>query len=301
MSVLVNPNTLALGKAFSRSVDFNGSVLAAMKWHRYEDFDEAGVEVSSASIDQLAATLAFLVNAADDTGISSYTGASAAGSITYADANANTIQKLIDIVNGVGVGQPSALEAGYMTRWRAGLGDFRPGFALGATSGVIVAPESALLGGDSAGLLVKGSTAGLETPDLFSVGVGTGRAKSGGGQVYADHFESDYKSDTSGNRFPVRDAARRREEQPGLARYAVAITEIRADMAYASDAKVVTVYDIEDKVVASFPIGAGTTVDAISAANPLVGPSGSPLFVECVGVGALQNGPLSVSGDIRIA
>ena len=302
MAVLVNPTTGELGRKVSRSVVEDGSALLSVKWNRYSLNDEAGVKVSTATIEQTAADLQFLANTSDDTGISSYTDATTAGAVTYADTAANSIQETIDIINGVGAGQPDAGTAGYSTRWRAGLGDFRPGFALGATSGLVAAASAGNLmrGGEDEGLRINGDSSGLEVANTFAVGIGTGKAQSGGGQVYADHFESDYFSDTSGNRFPVRNQKLRRENQPGLSEFRVAITEIRADMSFADTAPTVTVWDIDNNVVARFSLVVGK-VAAVTEQTPIVGPAGSPLFVEAVGAGILTGGPLSVTGEIRIA
>ena len=271
------------------------------KWHRYEDFDEAGNEIATATLEQLATGLDFLANGSGDTGINSYTGSSGgAGTIRYADGNADTIQKVIDIINGVGVGQPAPGAAGYMTRYRAGFGDARPGTSLDANSGIAIAAANILLGGPQDGLNIF--LDGANTPDVrHRAAIGTGGAKSGGGQVFADHFESDYFSDTSGNRFPVRDAARRQEEQSGLARYQVHITDILYEAAFASDGKVLSIYDIDDNLVDEFPIGSADRSTAISEDNPVVLPVGSPAFVEGSGVGVLTDGALAVSGFIRIA
>jgi hypothetical protein len=279
----------------------DGSALFTAQWSPQADFDEAGVEISLATVTQAADGAIFTANGAPDTGINSYTSsAGAAGEVLYADAPA-TVQGVIDAINGIAAGQPEATETGYMIRYRAALGDFRPGFVLGALSGLAVSAANILLGKDEAGLAVNGDTSALEAADLYSIGLGTGRGKPGGGAVFADHFESDYASDVAGNRFRVRAQGRRREEQPGLAQYAVAITSIVASMAYASDAKIVTIYDVKDNVLGVFPIGAGTTVPSITPETPFVGPAGSPLFVEVDGTGVLTDGPFTVSGEIRIA
>jgi hypothetical protein len=92
-----------------------------------------------------------------------------------------------------------------------------------------------------------------------------------------------------------------RESQPGLSEFRVSITSIRADMVYASGTKVVTIYDIDDNVLGVFPIAANVDVASITEETPFVGPAGSPLFVEVTGVGVLTDGPLTVTGEIRIA
>ncbi len=293
-----------VGRKLSNSVQqIVNQEMLTVKWHRYEDFDEAGNEISEATVEGLAAGLDFLANAAPDTGISSYSGASGgAGAIRYADANANTVKKVIDIINGVGVGQPAPGDPGYMTRYRAGLADMRPGTSLDADSGEVVGPGNILLGGESRGLRFFSNPANLPVPSVYRVSLGAGGSLSGGGQVFADHFESDYVSDTSGNRFPVRDAARRQEEQPGLARYQVWITEIKFFAAFASDDKQIEVYDIDDNLVDTFFLGAGDVVASVNEESPLVMPIGSPAFLEGSGNGAITtDAALSVSGIVRIA
>ena len=301
MAVLVNPTTGAVGKKTSRTVSADGSQLLAVKWNQKQDFNEAGEEMVTATVEQAVDGLIFQVNSADDTGISSYTGSSTTSKVTYGDTNADTIQKVLDVINGIGVGQPEPTETGYMTRYRAGLGDFRPGHIVDATTGLVVSALNIALGNDPAGFIVNGDTSGLVVADSYFVGLGTDRSKSGGGQTYADHFESDYESDTSGNRFQVRNQGLRREDQPGLSEFRVAITNIHAGMVYGSGGKEVTIYDIKDNVLGVFPIAANTSVDSITEETPFVGPAGSPLFVEVTGVGALTDGPLTVTGDIRIA
>ena len=292
----------SVGRKVSRTVTgVAASAWAWVKWNRYEDFVASGDEVNAATAQRQATGALFTANGAADTGINAYTGASgAAGTVTFADANANTVAKSIAIINGVGVGQPGPTAAGYMIRYRAGLGDARPGTSLDADSGTADSATSIMLGGESRGyaLLLNGAN----TPTAaHRVALGTGGAKSGGGQVFADHFESDYVTDTSGNRFPVRDAPRRQEEQPGLARYQVWVTDIQFDAAFASNAKIINVYDISDNLVASYPIGSANTVAAVSETNPLVMPIGSPAFIEGSGTGVLTDGPLSASGFIRVA
>lgn len=291
-----------VGRKVSRTVQtIQSSIMLAAKWWRYEDFIDTGDEVSAATLEQVAAGLNFLANGVGDAGINAYTASSGgAGEVRYADVNANTVQKVMDIINGIGVGQPGPGDPGYMTRYRAGLGDARPGTTLDVDSGVVVAAANILRGGPDPGLLV--SLAGDNTPVVaHRAALGSGAAKSGGGQVFADHFESDYRSDTSGNRFPVRDAARRREEQPGLARYQVFVTSILYSAAWAGADALIEVYDVDDNLVDSFPLGTATNVEAVSELNPLVLPIGSPAFVEGSGTGILTDGSLSVSGFIRVA
>lgn len=290
-----------VGRAVSRSVGEDSSVLCYAKWFPFTSTNAAGDQVTAATIQRLVNGLQFTVNGGAEVSIGTYTAASGtADQILYVDANIATIEGLIKAINGVAPGQPAATSSDYVDRWRGGLGDFRPQFPIDATSGIVVGAVNALLGRSDAGIAVTGDTSGLSTANLYSAGIGFGRTVEGGGQVIPDHFDSDYVGDTSGNRFPLRDAARRQEEQPGLARYTVNITSIDADMAYASDAKVVSIYS-KDKLEGQFAIGAGTFVPGITNDTPFVGPAGSPLWVEVVGSGVLTNGPLSVSAEIRIA
>ena len=102
MAVLVDPTTGAVGKKTGRAVLSDGSQLLAVKWNQKQDFNEAGEEMVTATVEQVADGLIFQVNSADDTGISSYTGASTTSKVTYGDTNADTIQKVLDVINGIG-------------------------------------------------------------------------------------------------------------------------------------------------------------------------------------------------------
>jgi len=300
MSALVEMSG-AIGKSAARTVSENGSVLFNVKWNPLEDFDGGGTEVGEATIEQKLTGLEFLVNSNPDTGISAYTGASGGpGNMVYADGNAATVAQAMAIINGFGLGQPAPTQTGYMTRWRAGLGDFRPGFVLGATTGKVAAAVNALIGVHDEGFAVEGDTSGLSTANVYGVGLGSDRAKSGGGQLYADHFESDYETDTSGNRFAVRDAARRREEQPGLAKFRVHITGVVFTAGYDS-LKAISIYTEDNQLLGNFGLESGNTTPIISEAEPVVGPQGQALFVEGSGLGVHVAGSLSVSGVIRVA
>lgn len=299
MSLLVGET---VGRKVSRTIGgITSGRLCTVKWSPYEDFDEAGVEIATATLQQLITGLDVLANGAGDTNLNAYTGASgAAGQIRYADGNANTVGKVIDIINGVGVGQPAPGVAGYSTRYRAALADCRPGVSLDANSGIAIGANNILIGLHDDGLYVF--IDGANTPSVaHRIALGTGRGREGGGQVFADHFESDYFSDVAGNRLPVRDERRRREEQPGLARYQVHITKILYNAAWANNDKVINVYDINDNLVRTIPIGAGTEVLSVTEESPLVMPPGSPAFIEGTGTGALTDGPFSAVGYVRIA
>lgn len=73
-------------------------------------------------------------------------------------------------------------------------------------------------------------------------------------------------------------------------------------MSYANSDNVITVYDDQDNVVASFPVGGNTgKVSQVSRDNPVYLPIGSAAFVEAEGTGAITSGPLTVVGEVRIA
>lgn len=298
MSALVEVNSV--GKEVSRSIPgVDSSTLLAVKWNPFFAFNAAGVEATAATIEQAATGLLFNVNAAIDVNINSYTGSSGASNeIVYADATVLSVKAVIDIINGVAAGMPLPGTADYVLRWIAGLGDFRPGYTIGATTGVAVAAAEAMLGRSDPGMSVLADASG----DVFSLALGSGHTKEGGGQRIPDHQQSEYVTNSAGSKVPVRSPARRHEEQPGHARYAVHLTKIVANCAYATT-KVASVYDINDNLLAQYSMAAaaGSTVAEITEDTPLVGPPGSPLFVEITGTGLLTDGSVTIAGQERIA
>lgn len=202
-----------VGKVVSQSKLNTNGALCYAKWDTYARFNGAGDEATEATIEQQATGLLFTVNGANEVTIGTYSGATGADNeIVYADASIATVQGLLDAINGIAPGLPTPTDPAYMIRWRAGLGDWRPGTPIGATAGLAIPAANAMLGRTEKGMLIFGNGPGLVPATKFSVGLGTPGALEGGGQLFADQFQSEYQSDTSGNRFRVRAQRRAVEE-----------------------------------------------------------------------------------------
>ncbi len=288
------------GKYFSRSVGDNASVLCYAKYVARQN--AAGVDVTAATIQQAANGLLFTVNAAGEVVIGTYTGSTAAANgINYVDANIASIRNLIDTINGLGAGMVAA--GTEFLRWKAGLGDYRPGYVIGAGDGAIVAAANALLGEDHVGMALLTNITNHASVDLMSVGIPIIGTARGTGPLLPNHFESDYKSTTAGvvtkNRFSQR---RRQEEQP-MSTTQVYIETIHMGASWATT-RLIEVYDINDNLIWTYDPGVAILEvpgDVVGRDNPIVGPMGSPLFVEQSGTGAFTVDPLTVSGRIAVA
>jgi hypothetical protein len=163
-----------------------------------------------------------------------------------------------------------------------------------------------MLGRDVEGLQCLADSSALASSNTLAIGLGTDRGKEGGGQLIPDHFESDYSSTTAGVKTPVRSFDRRVEDMPGQARYQVALTNLIVGASYATSG-VATVYDNAGNTLAVWS-DLGTAawnvpgVGQWNRENPiLVGPPGSPLFIEITGTGALTDGTCTAVGFVRIA
>jgi hypothetical protein len=294
--MLTNPH----GKPFSRVVHADESVMAFAKYVARQN--AAAVNVTAATMAVAANGLLFTVNAAAEVVIGTYTGSTAAANgINFVDANIANIRNLIDTINGLGAGMVAAGTT--FNRWKAGLGDYRPGYVIGAGDGTVVAAANALLGEDHIGLPILADISNHAAANTMCVGIPLIGTARGTGGLLPSHFESDYTSTTAGvvtrNRFSQ---ARRQEEQP-TSQTMVEITGIHMGAVFANGDQVITVYDINDNVVWAYNLLALLVPPAqvLSVDNPIVGPMGSPLFVEVAGTGALTDGPLTVSGNIRVA
>lgn len=291
-------------KSFSITRAEDGSSLCRAKWNYFTNVNAAGNPVTAATIEVAANSLLFTVNGAAETIIGTYTGNSGADNeIVFADGNIATIANLIRAINGGAPGHPAKTDATYLRRWRAGLADFRPQFVIGAGDGLVTAAANALLGRGSAGLALLADSSGLASTNLISVGCGVPGAEEGGGQYLPDHFESDYEVTTAGVKTPTRDEIRRREEQVGRPRLSVFLTDIQVGALFATT-KVARVYDDQGNLLKSWNLGAAVAVPGsgqFDFKNPLVvGPPGSPLWVEVSGTGAFTNGDVTVSGFLRV-
>jgi len=284
---------------FVRTVYEDESRLCRVKYWRGDS--AAGVAVTTSTVQVLVTDLTFLVNTIAETVIGTYTGNSGADNqVVFADANIAAIVHLVDTINGLGTGHP--VGANLYRRMRASLGDFRPGWAIGATSGLAVGAANILLGDNSDGYEVFGDSSGLAVANTFSIGVGVPTCRRGSGPVLFDHFESDYVVTTAGVRTPQRNAIVE-QTRFDAARYQVLIDSIHCGQTFANADNVIRVYDINNNVIWGHALGAGTDVpvNVLGPDQPIVGPFGSPLFVEAAGTGALTDGPMVVAGYVRRA
>lgn len=287
------------GRYFSRTLMYDQSVICYAKY--VAKLNAAGAQVTAATIQVAANQLLFTVNAAGEVVIGTYTGASgAANAIVFADANIASILRLVETINGYGVGMVAAGTT--FNRWRAAYGDFRPGFVIGADA-VVAAAANALLGEPQAGLAVLGDSNLLVVPDGYFVGVPNVGTERGAFPVYPDHFDSDYTSTTAGViTYQRNSAARRREEQP-ISNVQTMITNIHCAAVMAANDKRIRVYDINDNLIWAYYLAAldQPPVNVLSEDQPIEGPMGSPLFVEMDSVsngGFTTDLPMTVSGFI---
>jgi len=285
-----------IGQKVARTVQEDESVLCRAKYVARQN--AASVDVTAATIETTATRHVFLVNGVAETLIGAYTGNTGADNeIVWSDGNANTIQELIDLINGVGVGQTA------FNRWRASLGDFRPGYVIGAGDGLVAAAANALLGVHDPGLDLLADSTGQAVAETMSVCLGIPSTQEGTGAFLPSHFESGYTSTVAGVITRVREEVRRREEQAITAQWQVHITGIHAGAAFANNDKRIRVFDRENNLIESIILAAANEPARalLGEEAPIVGPMGSPLWVELNGTGAFTNGPLSVHGYIHVA
>jgi hypothetical protein len=96
---------------------------------------------------------------------------------------------------------------------------------------------------------------------------------------------------------------RRRREEQNSPRIQTIIESIHCGAAFANNDLTISVYDNLDNLIWQYVLGAGTDVprNVLEAEHPIVGPMGSPLFVEAAGTGAFTDGPLAVRGRRAVA
>lgn len=293
-------------KPISRALSgVDQSVLCRLKWNPREENEVGGTKIDDADMAVGANSITLRAQAiggslTGDTAANSYTGASgAAGEIVFADANIASVQNLIDAINGVAAGQTAS------RRWRAGLADFRPQFVIGALDGLVTSAAKALLGEFDEGLPVLADASALGSVNMIAIGLGTERALAGAGQSFPDHFQSEFTVNAAGERVDVRAAARRRAEQPGLAKTQVILTGASVGVAYATN-KQFSVYDDDGNLLFREEMGGGSGNTALDNAaaydenHPIaISRPGGALFIEVTGTGALTDGPVTVQGFER--
>jgi hypothetical protein len=269
------------------------------------DTDIAGAQITASTLTVAAAvdTLTFTTNAAGDTDINSYTGAAgAAGTITTSDANANTLGEVINIINGVGLGQNAN------TRYRAALADYPPTLALVASDFAALGATNILRGRNDVGLgvLADTSTAGKIAADDLWVGIGTaGGCIEGSGWQYPDYFE-----DIPGSSTTASVNTRIRRSGPGVGRKdhdTITRKKQYRITGFSSQSLLATtynfaVYDINGTQIYNEPLtAAAVTLFQDRSNTPIVGPVGSPLFCRFWGTGANTDGSISVMAEERVA
>lgn len=291
------------GRYFSRTLLHDQSVMCYAKY--VARTNAAGALVTAATIQVAANQLTFAVNAAAEVVIGTYTGNTGGDdNIVFADANISTIHHLIETINGYGAGMEVPVDITF-NRWKAALGDFRPGFAIGA-DGIVAGAANALLGEAHAGLTVLMDNALCVVPQGYFIGVPNVGTERGAFPTYPDHFESDYTSTTLGViRRRRSSAARRREEQP-TSDVQTLITNIHAAVIMTNNDKRIRVYDVWDNLIWSYYLAAlnQPPTNVLSEDQPIEGPMGSPLFVEIDSVsdgGIGTDLPMTVSGFVLSA
>jgi len=262
----------------------------------------AGTQADQATITEAGDVLTFQIAAdggalANDTGIT-YTGAAgAAGTITIADTNANTVQELVNIVNGVGVGQTA------FRRWRAALGDFDPTRAVTTSDLLARSATAALLGRNSIGLEIFADTSALAQAGTLSIGIGTsGGTREGSGSSFPDYFEDIPGSSTVASvNTPLRSSA----AIPRVAQGAVTVRKQYRITGWALSAVITTstefrVRDIDGNVIFQTPFTSGAVVTFQDYSNhPIEGPIGSPLFATVTGTTLTTDGAFYVRAEER--
>lgn len=237
---------------------------------------------------------------ANDAGIT-YTGqAGAAGTITITDGNANTALEVINIINGVGVGQTA------FRRYRAAYGDIRPGYPF--VGGEILAQVAAniLLGRNDNGfelfLDTSGLAAGVATDGAF-VGIGTdGGCIEGSGATWPDYFEDiPGSSTTAGVNTPLRSASvvPRKVNDAVTRQLQYRITGFSSSFFHATTQRF-RVWDVNNNLIYDEALTANAIVTFQDRSQtPIVGPIGSPLFCGLVGTGGETDGAFQVQAEVR--
>jgi hypothetical protein len=270
----------------------------------------AGAEPTTADIqaNNAANTITFRINLAAE-GMNTYTGAAGgAGVIDLDDANANSPQELVNIINGIGTGMPAPAAGrgagGYNDRWRAAIADFPPLWAIGGTDVLNdAAVRNALLGVRSRGIGIYADTSNLATFDLWC-GIGTANREEdglleGGGLIVPDYFE-DFPGEFASN---IGDRTRQRAKQNDdsvvVAAYTPVITTIELWETWTGADGTIEIWDATQNPATGIPLftevyGAGTglsaTLTGALGARQIAGTPGVPLFVRAYGTVGLVAG-----------
>lgn len=276
-----------LGKAQTRIVRSDQSVLFYISC--VGKYDLNAVVVTASTVTGGANAITITTNAAVDTDVD------AAGLVTY--GTELSVQGCVDRINDAG-GAADVTNV----RYRASVGDYRPGYVLGAGDGLVVAATNILLGDEVDGFGVLADISNHGVVNTMGCCLGGPFGRRGQDPFLPDHFESDYSSTTAGVITNVRSQRRRREEQNSSLLQTL-ITSIHLGAVYANADQVISVYDIDDNLIWQYTLLALLDIPAnvLSEDHPIVGPMGSPLFVEASGTGGYTNGPLAVRGYRGVA
>lgn len=267
------------------------------------DTDIAAAQITASTVTVAAAvdTITLTTNAAGDTDVNSYNlAAGAAGTITTTDAAANTIGEVINIINGVGLGQTAN------ARYRAALADYPPALALVASDFLVRGATNIMLGRNHIGLplLADTSTAGKMLADDLWVGIGTnGGCREGAGWQYPDYY-TDFpgSSTTAGVNTGIRKGviSGRKDSDTVTRKKQYRITGFASTSLMATTYNI-CVHDIWNNVIFETPLtNAVVTLFQDYSATPIVGPVGSPLFVRFWGTGANTDGAIMVHAEERV-
>lgn len=236
---------------------------------------------------------------ANETGIDYTSNSGAAGTITLGDTNANSPQDLVNVFNGVGVGQTA------FRRVRAALGDVYPTYVLTTGDTLDKSASNILLGRNSKGIELLTDTSNLAAVRFF-VGIGTsGGCIEGSGVSFPDYFEDIPGSSTTASvNTPVRSAA------PGGRKTQEAITAKKqyritgwSMTATITTAPVFIVRKLDGTIIFQDTFVSGAVGRELSdsdySSNPIVGPVGEPLFVEMGGTTLTTDGGFFVRAEER--
>ncbi len=214
---------------------------------------------------------------ANDTGIDYTSNSGSAGTITVGDTNMNTPQKLVNIVNGVGVGQTA------FRRWRAAIGDVYPTITISTGDTLDLGATQAMLGRSSVGLELNWDLSNGAV-NAMHAGIGTQQGTiEGAGSFFPDYFEDIPGSSTTASvNTPVRSSAvvPRKASEAITARKQYRITGWSAG-AVLTTSTLFTVRDVDGNVIFQTPFTSGAVVNFQDYSDaPILGPVGSPLFAS---------------------
>lgn len=284
--------------------DFDSSVVCYVKYVGPEGLT-SGSEPDQATLTDATDLITVQVASdggalANETGID-YTGNSgSAGTITLGDANANTPQDLVNVFNGVGVGQTA------FRRVRAALGDVYPTYALTTGDTLDLAASNILLGRSDRGIELNVDQSNLASVDGF-IGIGTrGGTIEGSGASFPDYFEDIPGSSTTASvNTPVRSAASggRKAQEAVTAPKQFRITGWSMT-ATITTAPTVHIRTLDGTVIFQDTFVSGAVGRELRLSDyshgPIYGNIGEPLFFHVGGTTLTTDGGLFVRAEYRL-